>query len=109
MKPGVVHLLVDFRDPIIVGTFVFRCHILEHEDYGMMAEIQVVSPTPAMPNTRSDQPSNETARVVFRWPADSTDDSGAPAATAAVAGLTNKPQSAGAVQRQETFWRRHRA
>ncbi|MGD0474810.1 MAG: multicopper oxidase domain-containing protein [Candidatus Velthaea sp.] len=51
-KPGVVHLLMDFRDPVIVGTFVFHCHILEHEDYGMMAEIQVVGPAPAVPNTR---------------------------------------------------------
>jgi FtsP/CotA-like multicopper oxidase with cupredoxin domain len=51
-KPGVVHLLMDFRDPVIVGTFVFHCHILEHEDYGMMAKIQVVGPAPAVSNPR---------------------------------------------------------
>jgi hypothetical protein len=52
VKPGVVHLLMDFREPIIVGTFVFHCHILEHEDYGMMAKIQVVGPAPAVSNPR---------------------------------------------------------
>jgi FtsP/CotA-like multicopper oxidase with cupredoxin domain len=39
---NVVTLLMDFTDPVIVGTFVFHCHILEHEDGGMMAKIQVV-------------------------------------------------------------------
>ena len=31
---------MDFSDPNIVGTFVYHCHILEHEDGGMMGEIQ---------------------------------------------------------------------
>ncbi len=44
LVPGVVHVLLDFRDPNIAGTFVFHCHILEHEDYGMMAKIQVIGP-----------------------------------------------------------------
>jgi FtsP/CotA-like multicopper oxidase with cupredoxin domain len=39
---NVVKVLMDFTDPIIVGTFVFHCHLLEHEDGGMMAKIQVV-------------------------------------------------------------------
>ncbi len=47
VQPGVVHLLMDFRDPIIAGTFVFHCHILEHEDGGMMAKIQVLGPKPS--------------------------------------------------------------
>ncbi len=51
-QPGVVRLLMDFRDPVIVGTFVFHCHILEHEDYGMMAKIQVVGPSAPLGNTR---------------------------------------------------------
>jgi FtsP/CotA-like multicopper oxidase with cupredoxin domain len=34
-------VLVDFRDPIIRGTFVFHCHLLDHEDGGMMAKIIV--------------------------------------------------------------------
>lgn len=32
---------MDFRDPQIAGTFVYHCHILDHEDGGMMAKIQV--------------------------------------------------------------------
>jgi suppressor of ftsI len=39
--PGKVKLLMDFRDPVIRGTFMFHCHILEHEDGGMMAKIAV--------------------------------------------------------------------
>jgi FtsP/CotA-like multicopper oxidase with cupredoxin domain len=34
-------VLVDFRDPIVRGTFVFHCHLLDHEDLGMMASIMV--------------------------------------------------------------------
>lgn len=41
-QPGSVTLLVDLRDPVIAGTFVYHCHILEHEDGGMMAKIQVL-------------------------------------------------------------------
>jgi FtsP/CotA-like multicopper oxidase with cupredoxin domain len=40
--PGGVKLLLDFRARDIIGTFVYHCHILEHEDAGMMARIQVV-------------------------------------------------------------------
>ncbi len=36
-------LKMDFRDPNIAGTFVYHCHILDHEDGGMMATI-VVNP-----------------------------------------------------------------
>ncbi|HTW86261.1 MAG TPA: multicopper oxidase family protein [Candidatus Sulfotelmatobacter sp.] len=39
--PSQTKVLLDFRDPVIVGTFVFHCHILDHEDGGMMAKIQV--------------------------------------------------------------------
>jgi FtsP/CotA-like multicopper oxidase with cupredoxin domain len=37
-----VKLRMDFRDPNIVGTFVYHCHLLEHEDGGMMGVIRVV-------------------------------------------------------------------
>jgi FtsP/CotA-like multicopper oxidase with cupredoxin domain len=37
-----VRLRMDFRDRNIVGTFVYHCHVLEHEDGGMMGRIQVV-------------------------------------------------------------------
>ena len=36
-----VRLRMDFRDPNIVGTFVYHCHVLEHEDSGMMGTIRV--------------------------------------------------------------------
>jgi FtsP/CotA-like multicopper oxidase with cupredoxin domain len=37
-----VKLRMDFRDPHIVGTFVYHCHLLEHEDGGMMGTIRVL-------------------------------------------------------------------
>jgi FtsP/CotA-like multicopper oxidase with cupredoxin domain len=36
-----VKVRMDFRDPTIAGTFVFHCHILLHEDLGMMHKILV--------------------------------------------------------------------
>ena len=36
-----VKMRMDFRDPTIAGTFVFHCHILLHEDLGMMHKILV--------------------------------------------------------------------
>lgn len=36
-----VTLRMDFRDPEIAGMFVYHCHILDHEDAGMMAKILV--------------------------------------------------------------------
>jgi FtsP/CotA-like multicopper oxidase with cupredoxin domain len=40
--PTRTKVLIDFRDPVIRGTFVFHCHILDHEDHGMMAKITVL-------------------------------------------------------------------
>ena len=37
-----VKLRLDFRDPNIVGTFLYHCHILKHEDLGMMGSIEVL-------------------------------------------------------------------
>jgi FtsP/CotA-like multicopper oxidase with cupredoxin domain len=42
-----VKLRMDFRDPKIIGTFVYHCHLLEHEDGGMMGTIRVIAPAPA--------------------------------------------------------------
>ena len=42
-----VRLRMDFRDPNIVGTFVYHCHLLEHEDKGMMGSIRV-EPIPGL-------------------------------------------------------------
>jgi len=36
---GSVDLIMDFTDPLIRGTSLFHCHLLTHEDKGMMAKI----------------------------------------------------------------------
>jgi FtsP/CotA-like multicopper oxidase with cupredoxin domain len=36
-----VRVRMDFRDPDTVGTFAYHCHLLEHEDAGMMGVIRV--------------------------------------------------------------------
>ncbi len=41
---GEVKVIIPFDDPVILGKFVYHCHILEHEDGGMMAAIEVVPP-----------------------------------------------------------------
>jgi FtsP/CotA-like multicopper oxidase with cupredoxin domain len=40
-----VRLRMDFRDPDMIGTFVYHCHLLEHEDGGMMGTIRVLPAT----------------------------------------------------------------
>ncbi|BAN48774.1 multicopper oxidase family protein [Metapseudomonas resinovorans] len=41
---GSITIRIPFRDPVMLGKFVYHCHILEHEDGGMMQAIQVVKP-----------------------------------------------------------------
>ncbi|MGH7177782.1 MAG: SCO family protein [Tepidisphaeraceae bacterium] len=41
---GEVKVIIPFTNPVIVGNFVYHCHIIEHEDGGMMATIQVYDP-----------------------------------------------------------------
>ena len=41
---GEVRLLMPFTDPEMVGQFIYHCHVLEHEDKGMMANIEVYDP-----------------------------------------------------------------
>jgi suppressor of ftsI len=36
---GSVDLIMDFTDPVIRGVSLFHCHLLNHEDKGMMAKI----------------------------------------------------------------------
>ena len=36
---GSVEVILDLTDPVIKGTSVFHCHLLNHEDKGMMAKI----------------------------------------------------------------------
>jgi len=44
-----VTVRMDFRDPDTVGTFVYHCHLLEHEDAGMMGTIRVDAPMAPTP------------------------------------------------------------
>jgi len=44
-----VKLRMDFRDPNSVGTYVYHCHLLEHEDNGMMGLIRVEPADQAAP------------------------------------------------------------
>ena len=41
---GKAFVVIPFEDPVQVGSFVFHCHILEHEDKGMMAVVEVFDP-----------------------------------------------------------------
>ncbi|WP_446744901.1 multicopper oxidase family protein [Silvibacterium acidisoli] len=45
-----VRVRMDFRDPNSVGTFPYHCHLLEHEDKGMMGTIQVLPGATAKQN-----------------------------------------------------------
>jgi FtsP/CotA-like multicopper oxidase with cupredoxin domain len=52
-----VRLRMDFRDPNTVGTFLYHCHLLEHEDGGMMGLIRVEPPDAAKtPDARAPSP-----------------------------------------------------
>ena len=39
---GSLDVLMNFMDPIIKGEFLFHCHIMDHEDEGMMAKIVAI-------------------------------------------------------------------
>lgn len=53
-----VTLRMDFRDPNSVGTFIYHCHLLEHEDGGMMGVIQVL-PAAGSPGEPKNIPQSE--------------------------------------------------
>jgi suppressor of ftsI len=40
-NPGEAKLIIPFTNPAIVGRFVFHCHVVKHEDKGMMQTIEV--------------------------------------------------------------------
>ena len=44
LVPGEVTVIIPFTNPLMVGQFVYHCHIVQHADQGMMANIQVVGP-----------------------------------------------------------------
>ena len=39
-----IQIIIPFTNPSQVGRFVFHCHILEHEDGGMMQNIVIFDP-----------------------------------------------------------------
>jgi len=41
-KPGEAKLIIPFTNPEIAGRFVFHCHVVKHEDKGMMMAIEGV-------------------------------------------------------------------
>jgi FtsP/CotA-like multicopper oxidase with cupredoxin domain len=51
-----VRLRMDFRDPNTIGTFVYHCHVLEHEDGGMMGRIRVEPADTASSGVPTNQP-----------------------------------------------------
>ncbi len=55
-----VRLRMDFRDPSTVGTFIYHCHLLDHEDGGMMGMIRV---EPASASARSPALTREPLRA----------------------------------------------
>ena len=60
-NPGVVFVAIPFRAREQIGTYVFHCHILEHEDGGMMATVQVFDPlqwSSVIPPVRAAQSAN---------------------------------------------------
>ena len=48
---GSVTIRMAFTDPRIVGTFVYHCHVLKHEDKGMMGNAEVYDPAAAPRHT----------------------------------------------------------
>lgn len=41
---GWIEVRIPFDQPWSKGKYMFHCHILEHEDLGMMASVRVLSP-----------------------------------------------------------------
>ena len=42
---GEVKVRLPFTDRLILGTFMFHCHVLKHEDKGMMGQVEVYDAT----------------------------------------------------------------
>ncbi|MFC3690679.1 multicopper oxidase family protein [Chenggangzhangella methanolivorans] len=41
-KPGEVSVIIPFTNPVMTGQFVYHCHLVGHEDAGMMQSIRVL-------------------------------------------------------------------
>jgi FtsP/CotA-like multicopper oxidase with cupredoxin domain len=75
-----VTLRIDFRGPDI-GTFVFHCHILNHEDLGMMNIVQVVAADSANHNPAKKVPASGSVAGVAKSTGTSKASPAAPAAS----------------------------
>src|SRR5262249_29649708 len=53
---GFVTVVIPFTNPVIVGEFVYHCHIVQHADQGMMASLLVVDPNAPPPDVVRCQP-----------------------------------------------------
>ena len=53
-EQGSITIRLAFTRPEIVGRFYYHCHVLQHEDRGMMASIEVYDPN--APPTKSENP-----------------------------------------------------
>jgi len=42
-RSGEIKVVIPFTNPAILGRFVFHCHVVKHEDKGMMQTIEVVT------------------------------------------------------------------
>ncbi len=60
-----VRLRMDFRDPNTIGTFVYHCHLLEHEDGGMMGLIRV-EPADSVQTPEKTSPAPTTGKQTAR-------------------------------------------
>ena len=58
-----VRLRLDFRSPNIVGTFLYHCHLLEHEDGGMMGTVRVDAAQSATSRPKDDRGSGAHSAV----------------------------------------------
>ena len=70
--PGEVKVIIPFTNPIMVGRFVFHCHIVGHEDAGMMANLVVLAPGqsamgPARMRTKLAQPKPDWLTRLASW------------------------------------------
>jgi len=54
-----VRVRMDFRDPNIVGDFLYHCHLLEHEDNGMMGMIRVLPAEPPRHHASNRRPAEK--------------------------------------------------
>jgi FtsP/CotA-like multicopper oxidase with cupredoxin domain len=67
-------VVIRMRFIEFTGKFPFHCHILNHEDHGMMAVVEVVAPKknarrrPGVPDLPDRPPPATTASSTTRWP-----------------------------------------